>query len=159
MDARTAKAEAKAAKARAKALRPWWKKKRVWLSAGVVVLVIAIAASASGSGDKNAAGVSTGLATKDAAGDVTKLAMQGPDALGYRRVEVSVTNHSSKRSDYLIELSIESVDGATRIDSTTVFVTNLEPGQSTTENGLVSVKDVPAGAVAKVKTVSRHASP
>ncbi len=54
------KADAKAAKAYAKAMRPWYKKKRVIIPAGIVVLVIAASAGSSGgTGSGGASGTAT----------------------------------------------------------------------------------------------------
>ena len=47
------KAQAKAAKAYAKAMRPWYKKKRVLIPAGLVVLGIAVSAGSGGGTDSS----------------------------------------------------------------------------------------------------------
>jgi hypothetical protein len=43
----------------------------------------------------------------------------------------TVTNHSSKASNYIITVAFESGGGATQYDTGTAFVNRLEPGQST----------------------------
>jgi hypothetical protein len=61
---RNFKAEAKAAKAYAKAMRPWYKKKRVLIPAGFVILALAAsAASGSGSSTSNSSGSNTSVST------------------------------------------------------------------------------------------------
>ena len=70
-----------------------------------------------------------------------------------------MTNNSSGRSDYLIDLVIESADGATQLDTTTAFVQGLEPGQSATAEAMVTdVESLPADAVIRVTSVQRTAS-
>ena len=58
-----------------------------------------------------------GAGSADATADMTAPDLGARDALGFRSVSVSVTNHSSKRSSYFIEFAIESPDGATQCDT------------------------------------------
>ncbi len=170
MNAKEAKAQAKAAKAYAKAQRSFWKKKRFLLPVGVVLLIVIImAANSGGDDDKStatttsggtASGVTNGLGTRDASGDVTVVKLGDTDALGFKKAELKITNNSSKRSNYLIELSLESADGKTQYDTAAVTASNVEPGQTTGGNVLpfTKSKSAPADAVVKVKTVSRTAA-
>jgi hypothetical protein len=155
-----ARAEAKGAKAHAKALRPWYRKKRYWALA-ILALVIGVAV-ASGGGSKSSntpsSGVSSGLGASDATADVTSIQVGAPDALGLRSVTLVVTNHSSERSDYAIELSIESPDGKTQYDTSFATVLNLEAGQTSAPTAFPITKQVPDDAVAKLKTVQRTAA-
>jgi ABC-type Na+ efflux pump permease subunit len=164
LSAKEAKAEAKAAKARAKALRPWYRKKRYILTI-LLVVIIGIVAATSGGGDKSTtdtaatvAGVDNGIGSANASADVTNAVLGEPDAIGFRTVTMNVTNNSSKRSNYLIDLSIESADGTTQYDTTVALVNNLEPGQTTSADALSTTKDIPVGAIVTIKTVSRTAS-
>lgn len=168
--AKSAKADAKAAKARAKALRPWYRKKRYWALAIVALLIVVVVAS--GGGDEETGGNSTdnegeaakddgisqGAGSQDASSDVADLALGPEDSLGFRSVTLTVTNNSSKRSNYLIDVSIESPDGSTQYDTTIVFVNNLEPGQTTDSDAFPVTKEVPEDAVAVIKKVSRTAA-
>ena len=143
-----------------------------WIVLGVGIIVIGGIAAAAGGGKTKtpspgsptsiAGGsvttVSKGLGTKDASGDVSELALAEPDAIGIRYVTAKVTNNSSKRSNYIVEVSIESADGKTQIDTTTVVVNNLEPGQSTDAKTPATTKDVPADATVTLKSVTRLAS-
>ena len=70
--------------------------------------------------------------------------MAAPDAIGVSYVKIPVTNNSSGRSDYWIELVIESADGATQLDTASAFVEDLEAGQSTTAEAMVTDAD-PSG--------------
>jgi hypothetical protein len=45
---------------------------------------------------------------------------------------ISVTNDSSERSNYMMEVAFETPDGTEQLTSSPVFVNGLEPGQSTT---------------------------
>ena len=44
------------------------------------------------------------------------VAIAAPDILGFRVVDLKVTNHSSERSNYLIMVAVESADGKTQYD-------------------------------------------
>ena len=185
-EAREAKADAKAAKARAKELRPFYKKKRWWLLAAVVV-VVAYLALGSGGSDEASSGssnssessgasdttgtdesestdapstedtIGTGLGSKDATADINSLECGTPDAIGMTYPSVSVTNNSSKASDYFITIVAESADGATKYDDTIVMITGLAPGQTMTEEGMFT-NELPEGAVCKITEVQRTAS-
>ena len=168
-EAREAKADAKAARARAKELRPFYKKKRWWLLAAVVVVVVS-SALVSGGADETSSGssnssessgssdtIGTGLGSKDATADINSLECGTPDAIGMTYPSVSVTNNSSKASDYFITIVVESADGATKYDDTIVMITGLAPGQTMTEEGIFT-NERPEGAVCKITEVQRTAS-
>lgn len=108
------------------------------------------------------ASVSHELGSKDATADV-KLGkvVVDPTMLSLPTVPVIVTNHSSKRSNYLIQISLETADGKTQIDSTNVVVDNLEPGQVSHQTGQffrAVGKTLPAGAKAVLTSVDRLAA-
>lgn len=158
-----------------------------WVAAAGVVAIIAISATGGGGNDKSDSAsnadkpasteeasapaaeniaepksdpeVSRGLGSKDASADVTEaqIIRSDDEYLPIDEVSVRVTNNSSKRSDYFVDVAVESPDGSTKIDSTTIMVMNLEPGQSTVEKGMIT-KEIPADAVAKIKSVQRTAS-
>jgi hypothetical protein len=129
------------------------------LGVALIVILVAALASTDVDDDKNPDGVDRGFGTQDAAADVTNMIITEADTLGFRQVQITVTNNSSKRSNYYIELSIESPDGATKYDDAIASVSNLDPGQSTTGAAIGFVSDsVPSDAVVKLKTVSRTAS-
>jgi hypothetical protein len=69
-----------------------------------------------------------------------------------------ISASGSSRSDYWIDVVIESADGATQYDTTSAVVNDLAAGQSTTAKSLPITKDVPAGAILQVTTVQRTAS-
>lgn len=104
-------------------------------------------------------GISKGLGSKDASADVTEVQIIRDDDefMPIDEVSVKVTNNSEKRSDYFIDVSIESADGSMKIDSTTIYVENLEPGQSTVQTGML-LEDLPDDAVPSVKSIQRTAS-
>jgi hypothetical protein len=155
--AKEAKAVARAADARIKELRPWYLKKRYIFT--IAILVIAGFAIANSQGSKGT--VSDGgkeIVAADASADVSGAVLGQPDAIGFRAVTVTVTNNSSKRSNYTVDLAIESPDGATQYDTTYASVIDLEPGQTTTVNAFSITKSIPTDAIVKIKTVSRLAS-
>ena len=171
MSAKEAKAQAKAAKAYAKAQRPFWKKKRVLFPAALLLVILLAVAAGGGGGDDDTTntsavaaqgdnGVSTGFGTKDASADVKVGTLGDADILGFRKPELTITNNSSKRSNYFVELSLESADGKTQHDTANATAQNVEPGQSTAGTVLpfTKVKGAPADAIVKVKSVSRTAA-
>jgi hypothetical protein len=54
-----------------------------------------------------------------------------PTGAGHMASTVRVTNHSSKRSNYVVDVVFESGDGSRQLAARTVFVNDLEPGQTT----------------------------
>lgn len=137
------------------------KLRRLALVAALLIAVVATAAS--GEEDKatgdGSAKVSTGLGSSDATADVSAptIVRDGPVDFQIVYGQVTITNKSSKRSDYFVTVVAESPDGATRHDETIVSVTGLEPDQTSTEKGIFG-KDIPADAVLKVQKVQRTAS-
>jgi hypothetical protein len=155
-----------------------------WVPIIILIVIIASVSAAGGSDSSTAAddhtglssttgntaapktsapkpGVSKGIASKDASNDVKvgKLKVEG-GGLGFGSVEVTITNHSSKRSDYAITVALESADGKQQFDTADVFVQNLEPGQSKKAEGefLELPKKVPASAKLVLQEVERTAS-
>ncbi|HEX2905056.1 MAG TPA: hypothetical protein VHO01_16500 [Jatrophihabitans sp.] len=105
-----------------------------------------------------APGVSKGLGSKDATGDIK---IGQPDASNGFDIEVPVTatNSSSKRSDYMVSLSLESADGKTQYDTASAFLQNVEPGQTAADKAIfIKQSKLPAGAKITVKEVQRLAS-
>jgi len=92
---------------------------------------------------KKDSGVSSGLGTKDATADVKVVGITDDPYL--REVELLITNHSSGRSDYYVELSLLDASG-TNVGWTNALVQALEPGQKAkakapiTDDGAVKVK-------------------
>jgi hypothetical protein len=160
-EAKQAKAEADAAKARAKALRPWYKKKRVLFP--LVILVIGVIAAAGGGGgdDKGDTRVAVPAGVESLSSNtknppqndvaVTQCAAGrfGPD------VKVRITNNTSKRSNYMVSLNLETADG-TKVGEGSAMSNNIDPGQVAEED----VFATSSGEFAKctVKNVERFAS-
>ena len=81
---------------------------------GAIVVIGVFSAIAANSSNQNSNGVSRGVGAQDASGDVT-LGSWNYDALvGVVKAPVTVTNHSTKRSDYDITLALETADGKTQ---------------------------------------------
>ena len=88
---RNPKAEVKAAKAYAKATRPWYKKKRVIIPAGLVVLTIAGSAGSSGdTGSGSATGTAAAATSEKKAATSDKKAAKSEDEVA--KVGQAVTN-------------------------------------------------------------------
>ena len=104
-------------------------------------------------------GVSNGIGSKDATADVGTPTMTPADSLGFSTVQIPVTNNSSGRSNYWIDVVIESADGATQFESTMAIVNDLDPGQSATAETMpINAESIPADAVVRLTTVQRTAS-
>jgi hypothetical protein len=103
--------------------------------------------------------ISRGIGSQDASGDVALgRAMESPDPFNTQYVPVAITNHSEKRSDYSIDVAADRPDGS-RITTTIVTVTGLEPGQTTEQHAEFYVAEkLPADTVFKVLRVERTAS-
>lgn len=73
-------------------------------------------------------GVSSGLGSQDASGDVS--IGQATTEFGLTSLPLTATNNSEKRSNYWIEVNAESGDGATVYDSSWTYINNVDPGQT-----------------------------
>lgn len=156
-DPREARADAAAEKARQKALRPWYKKKRTWVL-GIVGLFVVIAIASSTSDEKTPvrsgdAASSSGNTNNPPAGDVTMATCEqgqfGPT------VRVTITNRSSKRSNYLVSANLEDAAG-NKVGEANGASNNVEPGQTATADLLASANGGFTRCV--VKNVERFAS-
>jgi len=142
------------------------KVQRAWVLGIVGVLSIGVlgasGASSGGASKSNtpsaggAASSGTAAAGGGASNDVV-IATCAADDLGDLKATLTVTNNSSKRSDYLISVAFESTDGKTQLDTTSALVSSLEPGQNTSTDA-VSFKKAPAGFTCRVTDINRFAS-
>jgi hypothetical protein len=138
------------------------------LTGGIVAIIAIVSAAGGGTAktttpntptNNQSPGVSRGIGSQDATGDV-KLGRYNTDVIKVGHVGVTVTNHSSKRSDYMITVALESADGHTQYDTADVYVQNLEPGQTTSQDGIFTNTSTNPPATAKLvlKSVERTAS-
>ena len=104
--------------------------------------------------------IGQGFGSKDASADILSIDCGKADILGFVYPAVTVKNNSSKPSDYWITVVAESGDGSHRYDDSFVMINSLNPGQTTTEEGLpfTGADDYPPGTVCRVSEVSRTAS-
>lgn len=58
-----------------------------------------------------------------------------PTGAGHLASTVLITNHSSKRSNYVVDVVFESADGSRQLAARSLFVKDLEPGQATRQEG------------------------
>ncbi len=69
---------------------------------------------------------------------------------------VEVINHSAVRSDYAIDVALESANGKRQLDTTTIGTFNLEPGQSAfIVADFLNREHPPQAARLSVKTIQR----
>ncbi|MGY3199789.1 hypothetical protein [Streptomyces sp. TE5632] len=116
-------------------------------------------AADSGKGSAVSAGKSEAEAPKERRPEddveVTRCGMDGTGT--FPQAELTVTNHSSKSSNYVI--SVEFVDGSgTRKAEGTAALNNLASGQAAEEKAVGLSSGVPAELKCKVTKVTRYAS-
>jgi hypothetical protein len=87
----------------------------------LVLLVAALLARASDSADDE---------RRREAADVELTDCLPTDA-GHMASTIRITNHSSKRSNYVVDVVFESADGSRQLAARTVSMNDLEPGQTT----------------------------
>jgi len=89
--------------------------------------------------------------------DDVKLDKCGTDDFGkFPRAELTVVNHSSKTSNYMIQ--VEFTDGAgTRVSEGVAALNNLAPDQTAKEKA-VGLTDAPSDLKCKITEVTRYAS-
>lgn len=173
-DRRSAKADTKAAKAREKAMRPWFKKKRFMLPLVLLVLIV-VGVGLSGGGEDDGdtdvasddSGESEGNSNVESNSgnqdnpppdDVTSIDCITDETGGWMKADVHVTNHSSGRSDYFIEVVFENSDGTQQLESSSAFVQGLEPDQSTTAEAVTLTEPPAEGFSCRVTEVDRLAA-
>lgn len=104
--------------------------------------------------------VDSGVASQDATADVkigTKLKL----ALISAYVDVTVTNHSEKTSDYQIRVTLNSKDGTEQLDDGVVFIDALKPGQLAKDKLVfisINKDNLPKNAVVTLELVQRTAT-
>lgn len=81
-------------------------------------------------------------------------------ALGGPSATVVVTNHSSKPSNYIIEISFESADGKTQYGTGNAAVNSLNPGQSSAPQtaDALTTTPAPAGFACRLSQLTRYAA-
>ncbi|HEX2040578.1 MAG TPA: hypothetical protein VHF47_12710 [Acidimicrobiales bacterium] len=158
-EAREARAEAAAEKARRKAMRPWYKKKRTWVL-GILGVVVVVALAGGGGGDDDRSGDAASEADSSSRNtenppvqDVTVTVCE-PGQFG-PTVKVRITNHSSKRSNYLISANLENANGD-KVGEANGASNNVDAGQTAESDLLASASGEFTRCV--VKNVERFAS-
>jgi hypothetical protein len=95
-----------------------------------------------------------GRSAADEADDVSETRCR-TDAGAFLAAEVEVTNDSSERSNYSIEVVFESAEGD-QIDTAFAFVSALEPGQSTSVDVQSLTEATVPGVTCRVTDVERY---
>ena len=100
--------------------------------------------------------MSPDLGTKEASGDVTLGAILVDPKLGALSAEVTITNHSSKRSNYIVDLSITDADGKTTLGASMVSAPGVKPGQTAKRTAQFgTTQKLPADATITIVGVAR----
>jgi hypothetical protein len=77
-----------------------------------------------------------------------------PTGAGFMASTVAVTNHSSKRSNYVVDVVFESANGSRQLAARTIVVNDLEPGQATQQE-VGTLTPAPASFDCRVSQVER----
>jgi len=166
------RAQARADKAARKAARPW--PLRHWMLTGIgVIVVIVIVASVASSGGGSTPNVTAGNTVSssptaspasETAGKVfqhpedVKITSCGVDDAGFADAKLTITNTSSKASDYVVTVAFESPDGSKQVGTGTALVNSLQPGQSSDQDAN-SLSSAAAGSfVCKISSAQRNAA-
>lgn len=79
-----------------------------------------------------------------------------PTDLGYLGSEVRVTNLSSERSNYFVEVAFSTPDGTEQLDTATATVHALKPDQAATETANSYQVEADGGYECEVIDITRY---
>jgi hypothetical protein len=97
-----------------------------------------------------------GVDSNAAWGDIKLGAIRIDAKHGTTSAEVTITNHSSKRSNYIVDLGIMSAGGKTRLDAAMVSAPGLAPGQTTMRTAhFMTIQKLATGATLTLVGVAR----
>lgn len=129
--------------------------------AALAVALIAVLGCASGAGSGSGDSI---RASREKPGlddvEIKACRVSSNQFLGYEST-VKVTNNSSKTSNYMITVVVQSDDGSTQLETINFAVQRLDPGQSTEQTEPGGSRDkVVAGEsfTCKVSDVTRYAA-
>ncbi len=168
-----ARQQARIAKAQRKAGRNWFLRHKILTGIGALI-VIAIVASIASSGGKSGNGTASPVGASSGAPAATSspkaagaiahsediaISTCAADELGYANSKVVITNHSSKPSNYIVTIAMDTPDGKTQIGTGNAVVNNLAPGQASAAQDANTLMKAPAGGyVCKLASVTRYSS-
>jgi hypothetical protein len=171
---RDARAQAKAAKAYARAQRPWYRKKRWWALGAIALLIVIGVASGSSSTKNNTPTAATRTTTRAGSAngvqsvsdnhthppqaDVRVSGCSYDSSTGFATATLTIVNHSSKRSDYLISVDFENSKGVQLGDNYAGGGDNVDPGQSSIVQAVDTLTATPDALKCVLKSVDRTES-
>jgi hypothetical protein len=125
---------------------------------GILIAIIA-AVAGSGSSSKDTGSSKSDSGKKTETQEVTITKCGPPDAIGVVYVEGIADNTSSKRSDYIIDVTVTAPNG-TQIGTGSTIASNVESGQKAVWKALTdtSADKWVAKSTCKVAKVDRNAS-
>ncbi|MGW4823985.1 hypothetical protein ACWEP4_34835 [Streptomyces sp. NPDC004227] len=132
---------------------------RIWLAAAAAAAAVltgctSTGTSAGGSGDAKAESKPAGAHRPEDDVKITKCSTD--DLAGYPQAELIVENHSSKKSNYIVQVEFTDASGV-RSSECTAALNNLAAGQKANEKAL-GLSKAPSGLKCKVTKVTRYAS-
>lgn len=124
----------------------------------LLIGAFAVVAACQSSGGSSQGGTVSHNSGNHAASNDVVISACGPNtALEGWKATVTVTNHTSKASDYLVTVTFNSADGSKQYDSTIAAANAVQPGQTATADA-IALQTIPEGAVCKIANVTRVAS-
>jgi len=127
---------------------------------GLAAVALAGCKTSTGASASTSTGGATAAATSKAPAhseDVAITACAAQPDTGWVAAKVTVTNNSSKPSNYIITIAFDSADGKTQLDTGLVSVNALAPGQKT-EQDAIGTKDAQPGYTCRVSDITRLAA-
>jgi len=139
-------------------IKGWIKRHKILTVVIALIVIGGIATAGGGSKDTDKENKKTEKTVKSSSeADDVKLIACTDDALGFVQADLEATNSSSKKSDYLVTVAIESADGKTKYGDATAYITGVEPGQTAKQTASAFDKAEP-GYVCRISDVNRSAS-
>ncbi|MFD9861349.1 hypothetical protein [Streptomyces alboflavus] len=131
------------------------------IAVALVAILVALALIRDG-GDESPPGrdpsqEQTAPAVPDARADVRLTKCSVDPSTRWPTAELRITNHSSKTSDYSVEVEFVGADGV-RIAEGVAVASNLAPDQVANESAL-GVREASGKVVCRITDVMRYASP
>jgi len=122
-----------------------------------LAVLLAVAGLAACSTPEDGPGLTKGTADHPAKDDVALTACTSPDIIGVVYAKGDINNHSSKRSDYSMEITLTNAAGA-QVGSGFANAENVEPGQIAHWSGIAGTDISAGGNTCHVVDVTRTAS-
>jgi len=128
-------------------------------AAGLAAASLAACKTSTGASASTSTGGATAKASAGPAhSEDVAITACAPDDAGFAAAKVVVTNHSSKASNYIVNIVMESPDGKTQIGTGLVSVNGLAPGQASSPQDASSLQTANGPYTCRVGDITRYAA-